>query len=44
MQDFFSKGKSLVMKVAGKKTTTWREFIRTHMEMVQATDFCSTEV
>ena len=27
-----------------KKTTTWREFIRTHMEMLWATDFFSTEV
>ena len=27
-----------------KKTTTWREFIRTHQEMLWATDFFSTEV
>jgi putative transposase len=27
-----------------KKTTAWREFIRTHMEMLWATDFFSTEV
>jgi transposase InsO family protein len=27
-----------------KKTTTWREFIRTHMDMLWATDFFSTEV
>jgi putative transposase len=27
-----------------KKTTTWKEFIRTHMEMLWATDFFSTEV
>ncbi len=27
-----------------KKTTTWREFIRTHHEMLWATDFFSTEV
>jgi transposase InsO family protein len=27
-----------------KKTTTWREFIRTHMEMLWATGFFSTEV
>jgi transposase InsO family protein len=27
-----------------KTTTTWREFIRTHMEMLWATDFFSTEV
>jgi len=27
-----------------KKTTTWREFIRSHMNMLWATDFFSTEV
>jgi Homeodomain-like domain len=27
-----------------QKTTTWKEFIRTHMEMLWATDFFSTEV
>jgi transposase InsO family protein len=27
-----------------QKTTTWRDFIRTHMEMLWATDFFSTEV
>jgi transposase InsO family protein len=27
-----------------KKTTTWREFIRTHMDMLWATDFFGTEV
>jgi len=27
-----------------RKTTTWREFIRTHMDMLWATDFFSTEV
>jgi transposase InsO family protein len=27
-----------------KKTTTWREFIRTHMNVLWATDFFSTEV
>jgi transposase len=27
-----------------KKTTTWREFIRRHMDMLWATDFFSTEV
>jgi transposase InsO family protein len=27
-----------------KKTTTWKEFIRTHMEVLWATDFFSTEV
>jgi transposase InsO family protein len=27
-----------------KKTTTWREFIRTHMDVLWATDFFSTEV
>jgi transposase InsO family protein len=27
-----------------KKTTTWREFIRTHMDMLWSTDFFSTEV
>lgn len=27
-----------------KQTTTWREFIRTHVEMLWATDFFSTEV
>jgi putative transposase len=27
-----------------KKTTTWKEFIRSHMEVLWATDFFSTEV
>jgi transposase InsO family protein len=27
-----------------KKTTTWKEFIRTHMEMLVATDFVTAEV
>jgi hypothetical protein len=27
-----------------KKTTTWKEFIRSHLEMLWATDFFSTEV
>ncbi|MDH3598977.1 MAG: integrase core domain-containing protein [Candidatus Tectomicrobia bacterium] len=27
-----------------KKTTTWREFIRSHLDMLWATDFFSTEV
>jgi hypothetical protein len=27
-----------------KKTTTWREFIRTHLDVLWATDFFSTEV
>jgi putative transposase len=27
-----------------KKTTTWKEFIRTHMEVLVATDFFTTEV
>ncbi|ETX03727.1 MAG: hypothetical protein ETSY1_46290, partial (plasmid) [Candidatus Entotheonella factor] len=27
-----------------KKMTTWREFIRTHMDVLWATDFFSTEV
>ena len=27
-----------------KKTSTWREFIRTHMDVLWATDFFSTEV
>ena len=27
-----------------QKTTTWKEFIRTHMEVLWATDFFSTEV
>jgi transposase InsO family protein len=27
-----------------KKTTTWREFIRTHVDMLWSTDFFSTEV
>jgi putative transposase len=27
-----------------KKTTTWREFIRSHMDLLWATDFFSTEV
>jgi putative transposase len=27
-----------------KKTTTWKEFIRTHLEVLWATDFFSTEV
>jgi putative transposase len=27
-----------------KKTTTWREFIRTHMDVLWATDFFSTDV
>jgi transposase InsO family protein len=27
-----------------RKTTTWREFIRTHMDVLWATDFFSTEV
>ena len=27
-----------------KKTTTWKEFIRSHMDMLWATDFFSTEV
>jgi transposase InsO family protein len=27
-----------------KKTTTWKEFIRTHLEMLWTTDFFSTEV
>jgi putative transposase len=27
-----------------KKTTTWQEFIRTHMDMLVATDFFATEV
>src|SRR3989454_11023731 len=27
-----------------KKTTTWREFIRTHMDVLWATDFFTTEV
>jgi hypothetical protein len=27
-----------------KKTTTWREFIRRHLDMLWATDFFSTEV
>ena len=27
-----------------KKTATWKEFIRTHMEVLWATDFFSTEV
>jgi putative transposase len=27
-----------------QKTTTWREFVRTHMDMLWATDFFSTEV
>ncbi len=27
-----------------KKTTTWKEFIRTHMDVLWATDFFSTEV
>jgi homeodomain-containing protein len=29
---------------ARKKTTTWKEFIRTHMEVLFATDFFTTEV
>jgi transposase InsO family protein len=27
-----------------KITTTWKEFIRTHMDVLMATDFCTTEV
>jgi putative transposase len=27
-----------------KKTTTWQEFIRTHMHVLVATDFFTTEV
>jgi putative transposase len=27
-----------------KKTTTWKEFVRTHMDMLVATDFFTTEV
>jgi hypothetical protein len=27
-----------------KKTTTWNEFIRAHMDMLLATDFFTTEV
>jgi putative transposase len=27
-----------------KTTTTWREFIRTHMDVLVATDFCTAEV
>jgi hypothetical protein len=27
-----------------KKTTTWQEFIRTHMDVLVATDFFTTEV
>lgn len=27
-----------------KKTTTWKEFIRTHMDVLVATDFCTAEV
>jgi len=27
-----------------KKTTTWKEFIRTHMDVLVATDFFTTEV
>jgi transposase InsO family protein len=27
-----------------KKTTTWKEFIRSHLHVLWATDFCSTEV
>ena len=27
-----------------KKTTTWKEFIRTHMDVLAATDFFTTEV
>ena len=27
-----------------KTTTTWKEFIRTHMEVLVATDFCTAEV
>ena len=29
---------------ARKKTTTWKEFIRTHMDVLVATDFFTTEV
>ena len=29
---------------ARKKTTTWTECIRSHMEVLVATDFCTTEV
>ena len=27
-----------------KKTTTWKEFIRSHMDVLVATGFCTTEV
>ena len=27
-----------------KKTTTWKEFIRTHLDVLAATDFFTTEV
>jgi putative transposase len=27
-----------------KKTTTWKEFIRTHMDVLVAADFFTTEV
>ena len=38
------KRRGLPTALDRKKTTTWREFIRTHMEMLWATDFFSTEV
>src|ERR671931_1560400 len=30
--------------IEAKKTTTWKEFIRTHMDMLVATDFFTAEV
>jgi hypothetical protein len=46
-----SKDKLCVRKLAERlrtaperKTTTWKEFIRTHMEVLAATDFFTAEV
>jgi putative transposase len=38
------KRRSLPPAPERKKTTTWKEFIRTHMDVLWATDFFSTEV
>ena len=38
------KRRGLPTVLERKKTTTWKEFIRTHLEMLWATDFFSTEV
>jgi putative transposase len=38
------KRRGLPTAPARKKTTTWREFIRSHMDVLVATDFFTTEV